>query len=175
MMRSLWLTCLSYSAWLLITNMRTIIFAIFLCAFPTLAQTNQPITFAVLLSKDNAPLMTNATYRSTFGNRAMFVSGTDLRGFDVSILQSNELARIGVDPERAKQIQMAHSLATAQLNAQQAVIAQSNLVAAQARQAELNRQQAEAAARQRAYLDSLPASSIPAGPYGSMGFHSGKH
>jgi hypothetical protein len=70
------------------------------------AQTNtNSITFPILLSANNEELMTNATFKSIFGTKVMFVSGLSLRGFDLIKLNPSVIKKLGISPTDAAQKQ----------------------------------------------------------------------
>jgi hypothetical protein len=124
------------------------------------AQTNT-FLFPVLLSSTNSVLMTNAEFRSTFGNKVIFKSDDSLKGFAGPSLHSNVLQRLGLTLEQLETAQVALDAKNKRLTQQemeqqkQQAILRSSQLAAGAQKAE-----ADAAAKQKEveeYQKSHPA------------------
>jgi hypothetical protein len=108
------------------------------------SQTNT-FLFPVLLSSTNSILMTNAEFRSTFGNKVIFKSDDSLKGFAAHSLHSNVLQRLGLTIEQLEAAQVALDAKNKRLTQQemeqqkQQAILRSSQLAAEAQRAEQDR------------------------------------
>jgi hypothetical protein len=110
------------------------------------AQTNMANVFPVLYSSRGVPLMTNAEFRCLSGERLCFRSGeANYEAFKGTDLDSNVLADLKITPKMLGESEerLQGALAQFRMNeAQGQMRLQQNLVAAAARQAELDREAA---------------------------------
>lgn len=141
--------------------MKTIIALIILIAAEFGWSQSNTVVFPVLLSSTNSILMTNAEFRSTFGNKVIFKSDDSLKGFPGPGLHSNVLQRLGLTVDQLEAAQMTLDAKNKRLTQQemeqqrQQAILRSSQLAAEAQKAE-----AAAAAKSNEVTD--PQKSHPA-------------